>query len=106
MAAACGSSKPSEHACEESEALLQEESERKSVKCCFEFRLDELNDPRRRGGGICDDGLSVSRQSHRCGGRAKGAFRGESAAVTRVRFPFLTVSAGAGFFLSPVWLHS
>lgn len=31
--------------------------------------------------------LSVSRQSDRCGGRAKGAFRGESAAVSRAPLP-------------------
>lgn len=59
----------------------------KSVKCCFELKLGELNDGPRRGGGVCDDGLSVSRQSDRCGGRAKGACRGESAAVSKVLFP-------------------
>lgn len=36
---------------------------------------------------MCDDGLSVSRQNDRCGGRAKGAFRGESAAVSRAQLP-------------------
>lgn len=84
-------------------------AEKKSVKCCFELRLDELNDPRRGGGGICDDGLSVSRQSDRCGGPAQGACGGESAAaqssLTRSPSPGLasgvTEQLCAAFPLSP-----
>lgn len=87
---------------EESELIS---AELKSVKCCFALKRDELNEPQRGGGGICDDGLSLSLgRAIAVEGELKERSEVSRRRSTKMVFPWQdvpdVVSAGLAFFPS------